>query len=138
MSGTTQLTLNLSNSLEALSDLEAAIDKICQANHVERKHWHRCRLVGEELFVNIITHGFDAQTIGSIEWVIQIRPNEIHFDIHDNGRVFAPRQPKPLPASLDEIEDVGGHGTGLIAMMTRSIDYSRKDDLNRCQVVMDA
>lgn len=130
------IKLTLVNSLDALADIEAAINEICTLNNVERTSWHRCRLVAEELFVNIVKHGFDEGVKGLIEWNIWIGDDEIHFDIYDNGREFTPNSPKPLPTSLNEIDDVGGHGTGLIEMMTKSIEYSRENLRNRCLVAI--
>ncbi|MEP1930630.1 MAG: ATP-binding protein [Hoeflea sp.] len=138
MTGSTSIALKLINHLDALTELEAAINAFCSDHSVEKKQWHRCRLVAEELFINIITHGYEDGQPGSINWTISFEGNKIHFEIEDNGLAFAPRSPKPKALSLDEIEDVGGHGTGIIAALVSSIDYSRKDGLNHCHVVMEA
>jgi anti-sigma regulatory factor (Ser/Thr protein kinase) len=129
-------TLELVNNLAALSELEEILNKFCKENVIERKQWHRCRLVAEELFVNIVNHGYPNGETGKILWVITSREGEIHFEIQDDGIDFSPRTPKPKVQSIDEIEDVGGHGLGLISAMAKSVQYSKRDGLNHCFVVM--
>lgn len=88
--------------------------------------------------MNIVNHGFDDGIAGVVKWSVWMTEGKIHFNITDNGRAFTPPNPKPLAGSLDEIDNVGGHGTGLIEKMTSRIQYSRDSQGNRCEVTMDA
>jgi len=138
LTASSAIALHLVNRLDALADLEAAIDEFCSRYAIGKKQWHRCRLVAEELFVNIITHGYEDGHPGSIDWTIAREGDEIHFIIQDDGAEFSPRDPKPKALSLEEVDDVGGHGTRLISALATSVQFTRQDGQNRCHVVMEA
>jgi len=95
---------------------------------------NRLEVVLEELVSNVVRHA-DLAT-----WVrlsARAAPDGIEVCVEDDGAEFNPLVAKEN-AAFDKLEDaaLGGLGIPLIKRLTRSVDYERRDGLNRIRVVM--
>lgn len=86
-------------------------------------------LVLDELFTNVVTHGYLNDPGGRVRIEASVRDEAVQVSITDQAPAFDPRQ-VPFPDTTLGIEQrpIGGLGLLFVRRMADSLDYQRLDD----------
>ncbi|MFP4272714.1 MAG: SpoIIE family protein phosphatase [Halothiobacillaceae bacterium] len=93
-------------------------------------------LVVEELFMNVVEHGYPADWSapagGLVQLSLVLAQEDLYVVMEDDGQPFDPRQVPPpnLTGSLEE-RDPRGLGMHLVRQLVEEVLYEHRDDRNR-------
>jgi serine/threonine-protein kinase RsbW len=92
----------------------------------------RLQVILDELFTNIVTHGYDDATWqGRIEVALCLRDDRLIIECVDDGRPFDPLLNSPPDLDLPARDrPVGGLGIAIVRGLVDTADYSRKGGRN--------
>lgn len=126
-------TLNVTAERERLEEIMAWTE----AQKAVTGPFHmRLQLVVEELFLNVVTHGY-PEGPGPVRLFLGPIAEGLVLAIEDEGPAYNPLVESPVPDLDTDIEDraIGGLGVHLVRSMTTKQDYQRIDDCNRLTLV---
>ncbi|MBL0714026.1 MAG: ATP-binding protein [Desulfosarcina sp.] len=127
-----KITFKLKNRLTDLDVLCDHLASFCDTCGISKKQKFEINLALDELFTNIINHGFDENdkehnicvTCANNEKIVEIT-------IRDDGVPFNPLQaPQPDFKCTVSDREIGGLGIHLIKAYIDRIDYRRDADQN--------
>jgi serine/threonine-protein kinase RsbW len=112
------------------------IVEACKRAQFDTKMQHRVELVCEEVFTNIIDHGFSGTT-GDAAWLCMdthANDGQLQVTFTDSAPAFDPLAARPKTAEDLPLEDmkIGGLGLVLLVSMTTERRYKR---CNNCNVL---
>jgi serine/threonine-protein kinase RsbW len=120
-----------------MDDLPAAaafVEAFCERNGIDVVDALRLTLVVEELFSNIVRHGYGAQSRGPIRLGLALEGRDVHVVCEDRAPPYDPRPSlKRMPEDLGEPVEtrrVGGLGHWLVGRLVVVTSYVRQDDAN--------
>jgi anti-sigma regulatory factor (Ser/Thr protein kinase) len=126
-----RLSFELKNDLSELDVLEKKLDEFCQQLGVTKKCYCEINLALEELFTNIVHHGFTDKAEHRIKFTISHQDGTVVMRIEDDGVPFNPTDTDPPDTEcVLEERQVGGLGVHLIKNMMDNITYKRHNDKN--------
>jgi serine/threonine-protein kinase RsbW len=107
------------------------VTQFCQTAGIPEKEQFQINLALDELFTNIISHGFPDDREHRVAFTVELRDGEVRLTIEDDGVPFNPLDlPAPdLKCALKERE-VGGLGLTIIKAFMDRIAYRRKGGRN--------
>jgi len=111
----------------ALPQIMAWINQGAEAGGLNTDQSKLIQLVAEELFVNVIHHGYGSECDATIELALETHNNRATLTFSDHAAPFNLLQVKPLDASTERI---GGVGLNLVRNLASEIRYQRLDDRN--------
>lgn len=123
---------------EALSQIESFTQQFCQSHALSPKMHAELSLIIEELFVNVVTHGFvEGQERGPvvIEYGLDRERELLHILITDNGKEFDPTQNFKSKITNEVDLAVGGLGILLVRQKTERMSYQRQGEHNMLSLV---
>ncbi len=126
------VTLSLNNSLQELPRLGQAVRDLCKRRRVPNAILYSVNLAVDELFTNVVTHGYEDDESHEISIRIAVSDSSIEIEMIDDGVAFNPWQDAPVPR-LDtplETRAIGGLGLHLVKSLMNSLDYKRSDGRN--------
>lgn len=132
-------TIDVTNDLDELARVQTAIQNFSRSNALDDQTQHTLLLVVEELFVNIVRHGYEQAAADTVTIGISVMDDgRLRLEIHDQSEPFDVSKPPPSPeeVSLEDMK-VGGLGVFLVHQLARQISWERRDGINRTQVVLD-
>ena len=99
---------------------------------IEKKAERLFEMAVDEIFSNIVKHGFGESRSGAlVEVFVQIEDNMIYITFKDNGKPFDPLSWKEPDISLNLDERLaGGLGIHIVKNSFDEIHYSFKNGLN--------
>ena len=126
-----QVKFALKNRLADLDVLCEHLASFCESSGIAKKQKFEINLALDELFTNIINHGFNDDAEHQIHVTCARSDEIVKITIRDDGVPFNPLQaPQPdLKCAFDDRE-IGGRGIHLIKAYIDQIDYRRDDDAN--------
>lgn len=126
-----KIAFELSNDLSELDALCQHLAQFCKAAGITEKEQFQINLALDELFTNIISHGFKDDKEHRVVITADHADGEVVLTIEDDGVPFNPLDlPTPdLKCPLKERE-VGGLGITLIKAFMDQIHYHRIADKN--------
>jgi serine/threonine-protein kinase RsbW len=124
-------TLNLKNDLSELDRLHPFLEEIGQRIGIPKKSIFETNLTLEEVFSNIVSHGFDDHADHLIRITITTAKGSIKISVEDDGKPFNPLKANE-PDLPDDVEDCkpGGLGIHLIKHFMDKIQYKRHQNKN--------
>jgi anti-sigma regulatory factor (Ser/Thr protein kinase) len=126
-----KLSFELKNDLSELELLEEKLDGFCRQFCVTKKCYCEINLALEELFINIISYGFNDDDEHQIKFTISQQDNQVTMHIEDDGIPFNPADmDTPNIEGAVEERPVGGLGIHLIKNVMDHVDYKRRDNKN--------
>ena len=109
----------------------AALQSFCEAYAVPMASAQAVELALDELLTNSITHGQLDPVQGLITVELELRDQELHIVVSDNGIAFDPfSQPEPDLTSSLEQRQLGGVGIHLVKNCMDSYAYQRIEGRN--------
>lgn len=131
-----RVEVKLPNSLAALAQLHAVVGQFCRRRAIHPDTEFKIDLALEEVFTNIVRHGYDDGRPHEI--VVRLHGNRERIRIHieDDGRHFNPllAPAVDLDAALAE-RRIGGLGIHLVRRLMDQVRYRRQADGNQLTLV---
>ncbi|HET9337368.1 MAG TPA: ATP-binding protein [Casimicrobiaceae bacterium] len=122
-------------ALECVVETAAFVAGFCEAHGIESRDALRVTLIVEELFLNIVMHGYAGEPGGTIHLALAVEARDVLVVCEDRAREYDPRPAlERVPEDLDdpvETRRVGGLGQYLVGRLVREAHYERAGDANR-------
>lgn len=125
------LSIELKNDMKELERLHRAVENLGEALCLSRKLLFHINLALEEVFSNIVSHGFRDEREHLIKITIGKENDLLCFKIEDDGIPFNPLKAKPpeLKGPLEE-RPIGGLGCYLVKCCMDDVKYERSGGKN--------
>ena len=130
------LSVTVGNRLEELARLYEALEQFADRAHLPQPTRRVLLLIVEELFTNVIHHGYDPGAVDSIALSMRRDGGLVQLTIRDGGRPFdASRAPSEPDAelTLDQMP-VGGLGLYLVHEFAQSVESRRDGAVNVTEI----
>ncbi|ACN17178.1 RsbW1 [Desulforapulum autotrophicum HRM2] len=125
------LPIRVKNHLEELPVLCRAIDTLDSEINLSRKKRCEIQLVLEEIFTNIVNHGFTDKREHDIEIILTFQKDLLTIRFEDDGKAFDPTGvPCPDTGCALEQRLVGGLGVHFVKHFIDTCSYRREKDKN--------
>ncbi len=126
-----QIQFELKNRLADLDVLCEQVATFCENCGIAKKQKFEINLALDELFTNIINHGFDDEAEHQIHVTCARNDEIVKITIRDDGLPFNPLQaPQPDLKCTFSDREIGGLGIHLIKAYIDQIEYQRDADAN--------
>ena len=124
-------TCQLPGRLEELERLNAAIESACAHCRFSVIEEQQLLLVCEEVFANIIAHGYEGKLDGQVHVSLEFANDRLRLEFVDEGVPFDPllRAEPDVSAELDD-RQIGGLGIFLVRRIADEATYKRIDGKN--------
>ncbi len=120
--------------MEVLPSTAAFVAAFCGRSGIGTADTLRLTLVVEELFTNIVTHGYGEEGAGMVRLRLAFDGGDVTLVCRDEAPPYDPRPAlRRLPADLDEPVErrgVGGLGNLLVGRLVDVSDYVRSGSAN--------
>jgi len=129
-------TITVGNRVEELARIYAALDEFAERSRLPEAARRALLLVVEELFTNIVGHGYRADAADSVVLTVERDSQGLILTLRDRGTAFDVAQPPKRPdedLALDDMP-VGGLGLFLVHEFARSVTNRRDGNLNVTEV----
>ncbi|WP_336209413.1 ATP-binding protein [Nonomuraea sp. LPB2021202275-12-8] len=126
----------MSASIDSLEQIIAFVMDLSEQARLSPKDAHRLRLATDELFVNIVTHGYPANGGDPHQIELHGTPGSGHvlLQMHDWSQPFDPTtaevEQRPAP------DRIGGFGLRLAKLCADRLAYERVGNMNRTIIVV--
>ena len=126
-----ELTVRLSNRLEEIERLAAAIEAFGAAHQLPDPVIFAFNLSLDEVVTNVISYAFKDVQEHPIDVRLCLMGDVLQAEVTDSGRPFNPIDvPTPdLDAPIDE-RRIGGLGIHIVREMMDSLEYAREGERN--------
>jgi anti-sigma regulatory factor (Ser/Thr protein kinase) len=119
-----EATLNVDARVESLAAVRAFVERACKLAGVDAASCFDLKLAVDEACANIIAHGYQGRTGGSIRIACASDEGSVRVTIVDRGRSFAPAELPEADVTSDwKQRPLGGLGWHLIRQSVDEIDY---------------
>jgi anti-sigma regulatory factor (Ser/Thr protein kinase) len=126
------VALTLRNDGDELGRLIDFAEAFADRHRLSTNDKARLLIVLEELFTNVVNHGYDSAAVrGRIEVALSCRDGRVTIDFSDDGRPFDPLA-EPLPDLNAPLEShpIGGLGILLLRSLVDDARYRREGSRN--------
>jgi serine/threonine-protein kinase RsbW len=129
-------TLAVDNRIDELTRIYAAIEAFAERSHLPEPVRRALLLVVEELFTNVVNHGYPAGELDAIRLSVALDGGDVALTIRDHGKPFDATRTPRAPSGERTLEDmkVGGLGLFLVHEFARSVTSRRDGDANVTEV----
>lgn len=125
------LPIRVKNRLEELPVLCRAVDTLNARVNLSRRKCCEIQLVLEEIFTNIVNHGFSDKREHEIEIIISFQGDMLTIRFEDDGKAFDPTGAAcPDTGCALEQRLVGGLGVHFVKHFIDTCSYRREKDKN--------
>ena len=128
---TDEAPISFVNDLAEIERLGRVIDEFARRHQLPAHVAFDLQLAANEIFTNVILHGFTDDRHHEIVVRLMAGPDEVAVEIEDDGRPFDPSSVPPprLDQPLAE-RPVGGLGVHLARRVTDAMEYRRQAERN--------
>ena len=120
--------------LEVVAATAAFVNAFCERHAIPAGDALRLTLIVEELFLNIVTHGY-AAAAGTVRIALSLDASHVRLVCEDSARAYDPRAAFALaPGDLDApvaSRSIGGLGQWIVGQLAEVEGYERAGDVNR-------
>jgi serine/threonine-protein kinase RsbW len=118
------LSMTYMATLQDLPALLRLTEKACRRAHAGEEDAYAIRLAVEEVFSNIMRHGYPAGQPGPVTMSFMTEPHRMQISIVDEAPPFDPRQaPAPELSAGAEARAIGGLGWHLVAQLMDEVRH---------------
>ena len=129
--GTISKQLVLKNAISEIRVLSNSVKEFCKENSLSGEATHDIHLALEEIFSNIVFHGFHDQDEHQIAISLSLRKNTLVLEVKDDGIPFNPLESKTPDLEIPiEERATGGMGIHIARGLVDEIEYFRKQNKN--------
>ncbi len=130
MAATCKITLE--NRAEEFQRFESAFLDFARLQRLTDDVIYAIQLSIDELFLNIVSYGYDDDDKHLVEVIIKSTDDEITVELIDDAKAFNPLDDAPEPDLDVGLEDrrIGGVGIHLVKTMMTDVSYKREDNMN--------
>ena len=120
--------LVVTNDTKHLTVVRDFISRLVRKSTISRDDENKIILAVDEAVTNVIEHGYDGSSEGSIEIDVISNPEFFKIMIRDTGRVFNPTSTPPLDVQ-DHVKRGRKKGLGIFLMrqIMDEVQYSFRD-----------
>jgi serine/threonine-protein kinase RsbW len=132
MNADENVELKLPNSLAALAQLHAVVERFCRRRAIHPDTEFKIDLALEEVFTNIVRYGYDDNHPHEI--VVRFKGNRdsVRISVEDDGRHFNPLLAPVVDVTAELAERrIGGLGIHLVRSLLDQVRYQRRPVGNR-------
>lgn len=123
------------NHLAELERLHDSLSAFLTENHLPGEFVMDAMLVLEEVFSNIVLHGYRDSAEHEILVRMAVEGDTFVLWVEDDGVAFNPLEVSPVDTGLPlEERPVGGLGIHLVRSLMSEVAYSRHDGRNRLEM----
>ncbi len=124
--------LRLRNQAADFARLTDFATEFCGRHGLSDEERARLLVIFEELFTNVVTHGYESGAEGQIDVVLSLRGRRLIVKFVDDGRAFDPlTDPSPGEDLLLEERPSIGMGMAIVRGLADEIGYRRRGNRNR-------
>lgn len=123
--------MQLKNDLSEIESINRHIEEFGETNQLPPDVIFNLNLSLEEIFVNIVSYGYEDENEHFVKISMSLVDNELVVKVEDDGREFNPLElPEPdLEQKLEE-RPIGGLGIHLVRNLMDELDYKRTHNKN--------
>ena len=123
--------MQLKNDLSEIESINRHIEEFGETNQLPPDVIFNLNLSLEEIFVNIVSYGYEDENEHFVKISMSLVDNELVVKVEDDWREFNPLElPKPdLEQKLEE-RPIGGPGIHLVRNLMDELDYKRTHNKN--------
>lgn len=120
------------NKIEELERLADDIQSFGEKYDLDVHTLYNLNLCIDEIFTNIIYHGFDDNIEHEIEVIVDCQDQEIVATVTDSGKAFNPLTEAATPDITTPLEErqEGGLGIYFLKQLMDKVSYERKENKN--------
>ena len=129
--------MNLADDLDAVAGGLDAVRAHLGLHGVGERCAYNAELVFEELFTNVVRHGFRGERGHRVTMEVRVETDDVVLELVDDGQPFDPTRydSRPPAARLQEAA-INGYGLQLVRKASRSFEYARRDGRNVVRVTL--
>jgi serine/threonine-protein kinase RsbW len=128
-------SVTVKNNLSELERLNNSLSRFWTENQLPSELVMTATLALEEVFANIVLHGYRDSAEHEILVRMAVDDSEFVLSVEDDGVAFNPLEVPPVDTSLPlETRPVGGLGMHLVRSVMSEVEYARRDGRNRLQM----
>ena len=121
--------------MDGLPEAAAFVASFCERNAIDARDALRLALIVEELYTNVVQHGYGENATGPIRLALARDGRDVTLVCEDRARAFDPRpllarMPEDLGAPL-ESRGVGGLGDWIVGRLADVAGYTCSNGTNR-------
>ncbi|HPZ42565.1 MAG TPA: SpoIIE family protein phosphatase [Bacillota bacterium] len=126
-----EMSMQLKNDLSEIESINRHIEEFGETNQLPPDVIFNLNLSLEEIFVNIVSYGYEDENEHFVKISMSLVDNELVVKVEDDGREFNPLElPEPdLEQKLEE-RPIGGLGIHLVRNLMDELDYKRTHNKN--------
>ncbi len=129
--GKVKLSIKLKNQLADLEKIKKAVSTMATAIHCTQRKFQEIDLILEELFTNVVCHGFSDNKEHDIAISLSCDDTELMIRMEDDGKPFdLTAAPAPDTRCAIEKRCVGGLGIHFVKHFIDECKYYRKKGKN--------
>jgi sigma-B regulation protein RsbU (phosphoserine phosphatase) len=126
-----QRSITLTNDVQAVPELAAFVDEVCEAIGLDMTTTMQINLALEEAVVNVMNYAYPVGVKGDVTIEAQVIDNHLKLTISDSGKAFDPTARGEVDITLPADErGIGGLGIHLVRHLMDSINYVRENGKN--------
>jgi len=123
--------------LENLEGLRDFVENAAISSGLHNENIHAFKLAAEEIFTNIIFHGYKDMIPGLIKILFLVEKDKASLKISDFGKFFSPDESEPPEIEANwQDRNIGGLGLFLVKELFDTIKYQKADD-NSNQLILE-
>ena len=132
-----ELHFTLRNQRSEIARMFTLLEGFCQSRGISEDDMFNVRLVLDEAVINVIVHGYDDTLERAINVSLSMDGALLAIHIDDDGVAYNPLD-APVPRFDLPIEQrrIGGLGVHIMKTLARSVEYSRANERNNLDIVI--
>lgn len=131
-------TMTVANRLESMTEIYDGLERFATEAGLLETARRKLLLVVEELFTNIVSHGYDGEVDDMISVAVTLRADVLELTLRDRAAAFNVAAAPRRPDEAESLEDraIGGLGLVLVHEFARSVACDRDGDMNVTAVIL--